>query len=345
MSAGEYIAFVTYNSMLTWPIRMLGRVISDMGKAGISVDRIMYIMNSCTEDEAPVIPGEYEKPGVPETPEISGKTGISENPGIPEVPEVPGGNEDILPYMKGDIVFDHVTFSYDGVTPVLSDVSFTAPSGSTIGILGGTGSGKTTLMELLDRIYDLRDGDGRITVGGRDIRSFDRGEYRKHIGMVLQEPFLFSGTIRENISVMDKNPDMNDIERVVNIAALRKTIKSFLKGYDTYVGERGVTLSGGQKQRTAIAQMLLRHTPVMIFDDSLSAVDADTDLRIREELSKNDDNGATKFLIAHRISTIMNADLIIVLDKGRITESGTHEELLKMNGRYKKIYDLQNRFR
>ncbi|MCR5735044.1 MAG: ABC transporter ATP-binding protein/permease [Lachnospiraceae bacterium] len=308
MSAGEYIAFVTYNAMMTWPIRMLGRVISEMGKAGISIDRILYIMNSQAEEE----PSDVK--------------------------------EDIRSYMSGDIVFEHVSFSYDGTNSVLSDVSFKADAGSTIGILGGTGSGKTTLMELLDRIYDLKDGNGRITAGGRDIKTFDRNEYRKNIGMVLQEPFLFSGTIRENISIMEKNPDMKSIEKVVGIASLQKTIKSFVKGYDTYVGERGVTLSGGQKQRTAIAQMLLRNTPVMIFDDSLSAVDADTDIRIREELKKND-NGATKFLIAHRISTIMDADLIIVLDKGQITETGTHEELIKQNGRYKKIYDLQNRYR
>ncbi|MCR5107649.1 MAG: ABC transporter ATP-binding protein/permease [Lachnospiraceae bacterium] len=321
MTAGEYIAFIAYNSMLSWPIRMLGRVISDMGKAGISIDRIMYIMNSIVEP--PLYTNKLENRSA-----LLAKAATDLSPS--EVTEI----------MKKDIVFDHVSFSYDNETKVLDDISFRAPAGSTTGILGGTGSGKTTLMELLDRIYDLDNSNGRISVGGVDINQIDRSLLRQNIGMVLQEPFLFSGTLRENISISAAYPNNDEIERAVRIASLNKAISEFSNGYETYVGERGVTLSGGQKQRTAIAQMLIRNTPVMIFDDSLSAVDPETDLKIRKAL--NDLNSpSTKFIISHRISTIMNSDMILVLDKGRIIESGTHKELLENNGRYKRIFDLQ----
>lgn len=300
MTAGEFIAFISYNSMLIWPVRHLGRVISELSKAGVSIERIRYIMNSRTEQD-------------------------KENAMTPD--------------MQGDIVFDKVTFGY-GEIPVLQDVSFTIPKGTTFGILGSTGSGKSTLMYLMNRLYDLPAENGKITIGGVDVADM-KGEWvRSHIGMVLQEPFLFSRTIGENIGITEEKMSLSDIRRAATIACVDESITEFTNGYDTMVGERGVTLSGGQKQRTAIARMLTQKTPIMVFDDSLSAVDADTDARIRQELRKNLGD-STVILIAHRVTTLMQADNIMVLDKGRIAELGTHEELMTKNGIYRKIYDMQ----
>ena len=300
MTAGEFIAFISYNAMLTWPVRSLGRMISEMSKAGVSIERIRYIMNSAAEQD---------KPDARE------------------------------PDMKGDIVFDNVSFAY-GDTPVLSDISFTIPQGTTFGILGGTGSGKSTLMLLLNRLYDLPPENGRITVGGVDIADMKGSWVRSHIGMVLQESFLFSRTIAENIGITRRNMSMEDIRWAASIACVDEAISEFTNGYDTVVGERGVTLSGGQKQRTAMARMLTQKTPIMVFDDSLSAVDAETDARIRHALKKNL-GGSTVILISHRVTTLMQAENILVLDKGRIAELGSHDELMKKNGIYRRIYDMQ----
>ena len=302
LTAGGYISFVSYNLMLTWPVRSLGRVISQMSKAGISVERLRYIMNS----EA-----EQDKPGA------------------------------VTPDLRGDIVFDHVSFAYEnGNAEVLQDVSFTIPQGTTFGILGGTGSGKSTLMYLLDRLYDLPEGQGQITINGVDIADMKAQWVRTNIGMVLQEPFLFSRTLSENIKIARQSANMAEIREASGRAALDEAVEHFDKGYDTFVGERGVTLSGGQKQRTAIAQMLIRKPPVMVFDDSLSAVDAETDAKIRRSLREASEE-STVILIAHRITTLMNADQIAVLDHGRVAEIGTHEELLNNHSIYRRIYDLQ----
>lgn len=322
ITAGEFIAFVSYNSMLIWPVRMLGRIISEMSKAGISIDRVRYIMNSAEEKDA------------------EGAT---------------------TPPIDRDIVFDNVSYSFEDKDTVkaksigsedngfdhgiLKNVSFTIKSGTTFGILGGTGSGKSTLMYLLDRLYDLPEDSGTITIGGVDIRNIKRSWLRKNLGFVLQEPYLFSRTLSENIGIAAAPDDrgrvsMDRIRHASKIAALDESVEKFPSGYDTFVGERGVTLSGGQKQRTAIAQMLIEEPPVMIFDDSLSAVDTQTDARIRKALSENIDD-ATVILISHRIMTLMHADNIIVLDKGRIVEQGTHEELLKLKGIYYTCAKLQ----
>lgn len=303
ITVGQYIAFVSYNGMLTWPVRELGRVISDMSKAGISIDRIRYIMNS--------------------------------------EPEPLRDQNDTLGDEPLDIVFDHVSFSYDEGTEVLHNVSLTIPAGTTLGILGATGSGKSTLIHLLDRLYDLPRDRGTITIGGRDIRSIDRRALRKYIGLVLQEPFLLSGTLAENISITRPGePDMDAVREAARVAALDETIGRFTDGYETYVGERGVTLSGGQKQRTAIAQIVMADPPVMIFDDSLSAVDTQTDARIRYNLRERT-AGSSVILISHRITTLMQADHIVVLDHGRVAEQGTHDELLAQGGLYRHIYDIQ----
>ncbi len=302
MTSGEYIAFISYNSLLVWPIRMLGRMISDMSKAGVAVDRIGYIIESEPEKD-------------------------KENA--------------LCPDMTGDIAFEHVNFAYEGCPQMLHDIHFTMKAGTTLGILGGTGSGKSTLMLLLDRLYDLPQDCGRITIGGVDIADMKREHLRKNIGIVLQEPFLFSRTLQENLSITNESLTLSDIREAARAACLDETIEGFTKGYDTFVGERGVTLSGGQKQRAAIARMLTQNTPIMIFDDSLSAVDAETDAKIRKALEKRF-GSASIILISHRITTLSKADQVIVLDKGRIVEMGTPDELEKAGGLYQKIYEIQS---
>lgn len=301
LTVGEFIAFVSYNSSMAWPVRSLGRIISEMSKAGVSIDRIGYILDEKEETDRP---------------------GVSK------------------PSINQDIVFDHVNFKYEEGGPVLKDVSFTVPAGKTFAILGNTGSGKSTLVHLLNRLYDLPDGCGSIAIGGVDIRDIDRQYLRSQIGMVLQEPFLYSGSIKENVGITKENSDLDDIREACEIACVDSAIDSFTDGYETIVGERGVTLSGGQKQRVAIARMLVEHTPVMIFDDSLSAVDAQTDAMIREALKKRM-AGTTVILIAHRITTLMQADCIMVLEDGEVAEMGSHDELMKKNGIYRRIYDIQ----
>ena len=223
---------------------------------------------------------------------------------------------------------------------MLKDLSFTVPRGTTVGILGGTGSGKSTLVHLLDRLYDLGEGQGKITIGGRDIRTIRRDCLRRQIGLVLQEPFLFSKTIGENIAATAPEASTQELRRAAAIACVDEAITEFPDGYDTLVGERGVTLSGGQKQRVAIARMLMQRAPVVIFDDSLSAVDTETDTKIRAALRENL-GGATVILISHRITTLMHADQILVLQEGRRVDFGTHQELISRPGIYREIYDIQ----
>ena len=302
LTEGEYIAFISYNAMLVWPIRMLGRMISEMSKAGVSIDRVFYIMNS---------PVEQDDPDAIDAP------------------------------MDGDICFEHVNFYYENAPQMLHDINFTMKAGTTLGILGGTGSGKSTLMLLLDKLYPLEPENGRITIGGTDIRKIRTEHLRRYIGMVLQEPFLFSRSIAENIGIVSPRLDMEAVRSAAAAAALDETITSFAAGYETMVGERGVTLSGGQKQRTAIARMLTCDSPIMIFDDSLSAVDTQTDAKIRQAISQRFGK-ASVILISHRITTLSSADKIIVLDRGRIVEEGTHEELKKAGGIYQKIYETQS---
>lgn len=302
LTPGEYMVFISYASMLTWPIRALGRMISEMSKAGVSIDRIAYIMASEEERDSP---GALE------------------------------------PAMDGDIEFDHVSFAYENCPEIIHDVSFKVPAGTTLGILGGTGSGKSTLMLLLDKLYDLPPESGHIRIGGADIAGISTAHLRKNVGIVLQEPFLFSRTIAENLRIGDASLSDEALREAARAACLDETIESFTHGYDTVVGERGVTLSGGQKQRAAIARMLTRKTPIMIFDDSLSAVDTETDAKIRASLEARF-GSASIILISHRITTLSKADNIIVLDRGRVAEQGSHDELKSAGGIYQQIYEIQS---
>ena len=301
ISVGEFIAFAAYNSRLVWPIRGLGRILSDMSKAGVSFERVDYIIRSQEEGY---------------------------------------GRESIKTDGKYDISFQHVSFAYEEGKEVLRDISFTIPEGKTFGILGGTGSGKSTVIQLLSRLYELEDNRGSISIGGREIKDIPIEELRRSIGMVLQEPFLYSRTIRENIAASVPDASMEEIRYAAQIACIDDSIMSFPDGYDTLVGERGVTLSGGQKQRIAIARMLLEKAPIMVFDDSLSAVDSQTDYQIRRAL-KEHMKEATVILISHRVTSLMGADEIMVLNQGEIEECGTHSELIQRNGIYRRIYEIQ----
>lgn len=298
---GGLLAVISYVVMLIRPIRTMGRVLSELSKTGVSLNRLLEIMAA---------PPEADVPGAAAAP------------------------------MDRDIVFEKVSFGYPGQPELLHEVSFTVPAGSTLGILGGTGSGKSTLMHLLARLYPLPAENGRILIGGRDIAEMPAAWVRGQVGYVLQEPYLFSRSIAENIAITADSVEMKQVRAASRAACLEEVADGFPKGFDTFVGERGVTLSGGQKQRTAMARTLLQNTPILIFDDSLSAVDAETDARIRENL-KTYMGKATVILISHRITTLMAADNILVLEDGRITAQGTHAALSAKPGLYQTICEIQ----
>ncbi|MCE5236033.1 MAG: ABC transporter ATP-binding protein/permease [Eubacteriales bacterium] len=300
MTLGTLLIFSTYTAMLTWPVRQLGRVLADLGKATVSLDRIGEIFAHEVEKE----------PGAALEPEI-----------------------------RGSIEFKNVCFGYDTYDEVLKDISFTAGPGQTVAILGSTGSGKTSLVQLLQRLYTCTRGE--ILVNGVNINDIERGHLRRNIGIVLQEPFLYSRTILENIRIADPNSSEDAVYESARVAAVHDVIQKFDNGYETLVGERGVTLSGGQKQRVAIARMLMQKAPIIIFDDSMSAVDTETDAAIRTALRHRRES-TTTFIISHRITTLCEADNILVLEHGRLVQQGTHEQLLKEEGLYRRIAEIQN---
>ncbi len=299
LTLGEFLIFYTYNTGLIWPIRRLGRILSDMSKASVSFDRVNYILSQDEEQDT----------------------------------------EGAVDGVVGDIEFKNVSFGYAN-EDILKNISFSIKKGETFAILGATGSGKSTIVQLLDRLYDLPDGSGEITINGTDIRKLKLAWVRKNIGMVLQEPFLFSRTIAQNISAAHDNVTMENIRENARIACVDDSISSFSLGYETMVGERGVTLSGGQKQRVAISRMLMQRAPIMVFDDSLSAVDSETDSKIRAALQEKMGT-STVIIISHRITTLMQADKIMVLSGGEVVQLGSHDELLSQDGIYKQIYDIQ----
>ncbi len=297
---GNVALFTTYVAMLTWPVRQLGRILADMGKAAVSLGRLDEILSAPVEKER---------------------------------------GRALTPDLTGDIVFDGVCFGYDRFNDVLDGVSFTAKPGQTVAILGATGSGKTSLVQLLQRLY-LRTA-GSITIAGTDVNDIEHGHLRRNIGIVLQEPFLYSRTIMENIRICAPCSTEDDVFDAARTASVHEVIESFEKGYDTLVGERGVTLSGGQQQRVAIARTLMQNAPILIFDDSMSAVDSETDAAIRRSLLALNQSGIT-FLISHRITTLREADNILVLEDGRITQQGTHAQLIHQEGLYRRIAEIQD---
>ncbi|GHV66830.1 ABC transporter permease [Spirochaetia bacterium] len=307
LTPGTFLAFYTYCNWMIWPVRQLGRILSDLSRTLVAAGRVRDILAAEPEIDPP---------------------------------------DTLTPEIKGEICFDKVSFSYrkddnSFQTPVLRDISFTIKPGETLAILGATGSGKSSLVHLLSRFYDLRDDEGRITIDGIDIRRIERSHLRRHIGLCLQEPFLFSKTIRENISVARQGLEMAELRSAAAVAMVDETITNFTDGYETVIGERGVTLSGGQKQRVAIARMLAGSAPVMIFDDSLSAVDTETDAKIRSALRSRVTDAAV-IIISHRISSLMQADKILVLKDGTMEDIGSHEELISREGSYRRIFEIQS---
>mgnify|MGYP001136768759 FL=1 len=301
ITVGTLIVFTSTLGMLLFPIRQLGRTLSDAGKAMVSMKRVQAILHEEAEPDEP---------------------------------------NALKPDLHGDIVFDHVSFAYpDDNVPVLRDVSFTIPAGKTAAVLGGTGSGKSTMMYLLQRLYTPT--GGKITIGGVDIQQIDRKYLRAHVGLILQEPFLYSKSIRENVGITAPEQEAERIEHAADIASASGFIAKADKGWETVVGERGVTLSGGQKQRIAIARTLLKDNNILIFDDSLSAVDTETDAQIRAAL-RHEQKDVTTLIISHRVTTLSQADLILVLENGQITQQGTHAELCSQPGLYQRINNIQN---
>lgn len=300
ITLGTLVVFMTYEGMILWPIRNMGRILTDLGKTLVSIERIQEILDEPIEKK--------EK-------------------------------NETRPEIKGNIEFKNVYFEYEKNRPVVNNVSFKVKQGETIAIMGQTGSGKTSLINLLARLYDYQ--KGSIEIDGVELKNIEKKWIRKNIGVVLQEPFLFSKSIKDNIGLARKGAKDTEIFEAARVSAIHNVILDFDKGYETSVGERGVTLSGGQKQRIAIARTIINDTPILVFDDSLSAVDTETDAAIRKELNNRKKNSTT-FIISHRVSTLAEADKIIVLDKGKIVQSGTHEELIKQTGLYRRVCKIQN---
>ncbi len=301
ISLGMMIVFVAYTEMLLYPLRGLARMLSDAGRMQISYGRLQEILDTAAEPS---------------------------DEGLSEIDAT------------GQIRFDQVSFAYQGNDrDILHQISFEVKAGQTIGVLGPTGSGKSTIMYLLQRLFDPT--GGRILIDGQDITGISRKSMRRNVGFVLQEPFVFSRTLFENIRMPRPEALAEQVYDVSRTAAIHDDIEAFEEGYQTLVGERGVTLSGGQKQRVTIARTLIRECPILVFDDSLSAVDTETDARIRAELAARRDR-ATTFIISHRIATLAEADQILVIEGGRVSQQGTHQELLSRDGLYKRVYTIQN---
>ena len=305
ITVGTYLAYVGLVIQLIWPIRNLGRIIVQASSGLVSYSRLMEIVK---QDREPLFDGQVQPNGP----------------------------------ARGDLIFKNVSFMYsDGKHDVLKDISFHVKPGQAVALLGSTGSGKTSLVNLLPRFHEYT--GGSILLDGEELKDYPREYLRKQIGIVEQEPFLFSRSIRENVTYgVGREVPQEEIERAAKAAAIHDVIMSFPDGYNTLVGEKGVTLSGGQKQRVTIARTLLKNPRILILDDSTSAVDLETEAEIREALNSLMQNRTT-FIIAHRIQSVMIADLILVLDKGAVVQMGTHDELLGQEGMYRRIYDIQTR--
>ncbi|MGC9365766.1 MAG: ABC transporter ATP-binding protein [bacterium] len=320
ISLGTLVVFTTYVGLLLWPVRQMGRVLTDMGKAFVSVDRIKMILNTPVESRILI-------------------KEINPDLLLPSYLNIHGDREAKLIKIEGNIHFDQVGFHYLSGHQILNNISFKVKPGQTVAILGPTGSGKSSLVNLIPRLYDYS--SGSITVDGVELKDIDRYWIRNQISIILQEPFLYSKTITDNLKMGKEHCKEYEIQDATQTAAIHDVITEFDLGYQTLVGEKGVTLSGGQKQRVAIARAILKNSPLLIFDDSFSAVDTETDLRIRNALNKKLGQ-TTTFIIAHRLTTLAQADLILVMEKGEIVQSGNHHQLINQSGLYQRIWEIQN---
>lgn len=303
MDFDEVVVMFLYTEQIVWPCRNLGRQLAEFGKTSICAGRILEIIGK--EDE-------YKN------------------------------DENQTPEIKGNIEFKDVSFKFeDSTIPTLNNINLVINKGETIAIIGKTGSGKSTFVNMLNRLLDPT--SGQILLDGNDITKMDKKHVRKHVGIILQEPFLYSRTIGQNINITLPYDDAKKAKELAHIASVDNDIESFELKYETMVGERGVTLSGGQKQRISIARMLADQREILVFDDSLSAVDTETDLKIRNAL-KQKEGKSTMIIITHRITTAKDADKIVVFEDGKISHIGKHEELIKQEGLYKTIWEIQNYF-
>ena len=338
MNVGDFVAFTTYMAQLMWPVIALGWVINIFQRGTASLVRINEILTQQPEiaDEITIGSSSHRTIGPSKSqtqPQSDFDSGSPDDP-ISRSPDI-----------SGEVEFRNLNFAYNGVS-ILKDISLRIPAGSSLAIVGPTGSGKTTLVNLIPRIYDAA--PGAVLIDGRPIRQFPLDALRRQIGFVPQETFLFSDTIRDNIaygiateaSQKDGEPSLEAIKAAAEAANIAQDIESFPEGYNTMVGERGITLSGGQKQRTAIARALLRSPRILILDDALSSVDTNTEDKILNHL-RTIMHGRTTIFISHRVSTVRNADAIAVLHQGRIVELGTHDELIARNGYYTDLYNKQ----
>jgi ATP-binding cassette subfamily B protein len=305
LGVGSFFFFLTSVGMFIWPVRMMGRILTELGKATVAVGRIQEILG-------------HPRETAPENRLL-----------------IPQHGTDRL----GEITFRSVTFAHRKDTAALEDVSFHVPAGRTLALFGPSGSGKSTIVNLLLRLYDPS--TGVIEIDGRDIRCVDRKDVRRQISVVMQEPFLYSKTVRENLSIGHASATHDDIVQATAAACVHDTVMEFEQGYDTLVGERGITLSGGQRQRVALARALLKRPTILILDDALSAVDTETEAQILDALALRRGRSTT-IVIAHRLSTLMTADEILVLDRGRVVQRGTHEQLKDAPGMYQRVWMIQN---
>jgi subfamily B ATP-binding cassette protein MsbA len=304
MTIGDLVMYLSFTAMMTMPVIQLASIGTQLTEAFAGLDRIREIRRMATEDQEDV-------------------------------------DRLALPDVRGHVAFDNVTFEYNQGVPVLKNVSFTAPAGSTTALVGSSGSGKSTLISLVMAFN--RPKSGQVVVDGHDLTTIKLRDFRSHLGVVLQDNFLFDGTIAENIAYARPHATRDQIVAVSRIAHCDEFIREFEKGYDTIVGERGVRLSGGQRQRVAIARAILANPRLLILDEATSSLDSESEAMIQDGL-KSLRQGRTTFVIAHRLSTIRSADQILVLEHGEIVERGTHEELLEKGGRYRQLYDKQYRF-
>ncbi len=300
LSIGDAFVFISYTGMMVWPLRQMGRIIADMSKVGVALNRIIEVCDV----------------------------------------ELENLNDGLTPTIEGNLVLENVKFNYDDdPAPILKGVNIDIKAGESIAILGPTGAGKSSLIHILMGLYDYT--EGSIKVDGVELRDISKKHLRNNISVVLQEPFLFSKTLKENITISRPEATKRDLEYAANIAHVDEFIDNFDMGYETMIGERGTTLSGGQKQRVAIARTVVNDFPIIIFDDSLSAVDTETDANIRKKLQNVKDK-TTTIIITQRISSSKDADKIFVLEDGVITQVGNHDQLINEEGLYKRVNDVQS---